>query len=70
MKLEYIPKISLDEVYNLLPKDYQKRTKPINLTELDDTSNKELVRKRFYKLKLGDSKKFTSHLEWILKVFL
>ena len=55
MTLEYIPKISLDEVYNLLPIDYQEHTNPSDIKEFDDTSNKEFVRKRFYKLKLGES---------------
>ena len=55
MTLEYIPKISLDDVYNLLPIDYQEHTNPSDINEFDTTSNKELVRKRFYKLKLGES---------------
>jgi glycosyltransferase involved in cell wall biosynthesis len=55
MTLEYIPKISPDDVYNLLPIDYQEHTNPSDINEFDTTSNKELVRKRFYKLKLGES---------------
>ena len=55
MTLEYIPKISLDEVYNLLPIDYREHTRPADINEFGDASNKELVRKRFYKLKLGES---------------
>jgi glycosyltransferase involved in cell wall biosynthesis len=57
MTLEYIPKISLDKVYNLLPIDYREHTKSADIKEFDDTSKKELVRKRFYKLKLGESEK-------------
>ena len=57
MTLEYIPKISSDEVYKLLPLDYRELTNPIDIYELDDTSSKELVRKRFYKLKVGESEK-------------
>jgi len=55
MTLEYIPKISIDKVYNLLPIDYREHTKPADIKEFDDTSKKELVKKRFYKLKLGES---------------
>ena len=55
MTLEHIPKISIDKVYNLLPIDYREHTKPADINEFDDASNKELVRKRFYKLKLGES---------------
>ena len=57
MTLEYIPKISLDKVYNLLPINYREHTKPVDIKEFNDTSKKELVRKRFYKLKLGESEK-------------
>ena len=60
MKLEYIPKFSLDEVYNLLPVDYRSKINSVDITELDYTSQKDLVRKRFYKLKIVDSE--TVHL--------
>ena len=55
MTLEYIPKFSQDKVYNLLPINYRKRSKPADIEEFDNSSKKELVRKRFYKLKLGES---------------
>ena len=51
MTLKYVPKISVNEVYNLLPIEYRVDTKPTDITELDDTSNEELVRKRYYKFK-------------------
>ena len=60
MKNNHVPEKSKEEVFQLLPTEYQKYTLPKCIIEMGNPCNHQFKRKRFFKIKLNDSS--TIHL--------